>query len=141
VGINNFIVEGLVDIGTLMSILATTTIRELRIMHLVFRSKSYKTTLDVMMQIMEKIERLPVKIGKINCSMVFMVVDIDSCDILLRLYFLIKIGVVVDVGQGLIQVRQGQGDNVQALPLNMVNMLQLVPKNTTPTMNLILGMS
>jgi hypothetical protein len=75
-----------------------------------------------MMQTIEKIEGLLVQIGKTSCSMVFMVVDIDSYDVLLRLDLLIKIGVVVDVGQGLIQVRQGHGDNVQALPLNMVNM-------------------
>jgi hypothetical protein len=54
---------------------------------------------------MEKIEGLPVKIGKTSCNMVFMVVDIDSYDVLLGLYFLIKIGVVVGVGQGLIQVK------------------------------------
>ncbi len=74
------------DIGTLMSMLATTMIRELRIMHLVFRSKSYKTTSNVMIQTMEKIERLSVKIGKTNCSMVFMVVDTDNYDVLLRLH-------------------------------------------------------
>jgi hypothetical protein len=73
--------------------------------------------------------------------MVFMVVDIVSYDVLLGLDFLIKIGVVVDVEQGLIQVRQGWRDNVHAFPLNMVNMLQLVPKNTAPTLNIILGLT
>jgi len=48
-GINNFIVEGLVDIGTLMLVLTTTMVRDLGIMHLVFRYKSYKTTSSVMM--------------------------------------------------------------------------------------------
>jgi hypothetical protein len=81
-GINNFIVEGLVDIGTLMSMLATTMIRALRILHLVFKSKSYKTTSNVMIQTMEKIERLSIKIG----SMVFMVVDTDNYDVLLKLH-------------------------------------------------------
>jgi hypothetical protein len=37
--------------------------------------------------------------------MVFMVVDTDSYDVLLGLNFLIKIRVIVDVGQGLIQIR------------------------------------
>jgi hypothetical protein len=141
VGINNFIVEGLVDIGTLMAVLAITVVRELRIMHLVFIIESYKTTSGVMMQTMGRIEGLHVKIGKTSYNMVFMVVDTVSYDVLLGLDFLIKIGVVVDVEQGLIQVRQGRGDNVHAFPLNMVNMLQLVPENMAPTLNLILGLT
>jgi hypothetical protein len=63
--INNFIVEGLVDIGTLMSMLTTMVVRELGIMHLVFKSESYKTTSGVMMQTMGRIERLHVKLGKL----------------------------------------------------------------------------
>jgi hypothetical protein len=55
--------------------------------------------------------------------MTFMVVNIDNYDILLGLDFLIKIGVVVDVGQGLIQVRHDPVANVELLPLTMVNML------------------
>jgi hypothetical protein len=55
--------------------------------------------------------------------MIFMVVDIDNYDILFGLDFLIKIGVIVDVEQGLIQVRHGPGTNVEVLPLTMVNML------------------
>jgi hypothetical protein len=51
--------------------------------------------------------------------MTFMVVDTDSYDVLLGLDLLIKIGAIVDMEQGLIQVRRGQG-----LPLTMVNMLQ-----------------
>jgi hypothetical protein len=53
-----------------------------------------------------------------------MVVDIDNYDkILLGLDFLIKIGVIVDVEWGLIQVRHGPGAHVEVLPLIMVNML------------------
>ncbi len=56
--------------------------------------------------------------------MTFMVVDIDNYDkILLGLDFLIKIGVIVDVEWGLIQVRHGPGAHVEVLPLIMVNML------------------
>jgi hypothetical protein len=44
----------------------------------------------------------------------------------LGLEFLIKIGVVVDVKKGLIQIKQGLGNNVQILPLKMVNLLQLI---------------
>jgi hypothetical protein len=53
-----------------------------------------------------------------------MVVDIDNYDVLLRLDFLIKIGVIVDVEWGLIQVRHGPGTHVEVLPLTMKNMLQ-----------------
>jgi len=56
--------------------------------------------------------------------MTFMVVDTDSYDVLLGLDFLIKIGAIVDVERGLIQVRHGTGANVEVLPLTMVNMLQ-----------------
>jgi hypothetical protein len=56
--------------------------------------------------------------------MTFMVVDTDSYDVLLGLDLLIKIGAIVDVEQGLIQVRRGPGTNVQVLPLTMVNLMQ-----------------
>ncbi len=58
--------------------------------------------------------------------MTFMVVDTDSYDVLLGLDFLIKIGAIVDVERGLIQVRHGPGANVEILPLTMVNLLQRV---------------
>jgi hypothetical protein len=56
--------------------------------------------------------------------MTFMVVDTDSYDILLGLDLLIKIGAIVDVEQGLIQVRRGPSTNVEVLPLTMVNLVQ-----------------
>jgi hypothetical protein len=40
--------------------------------------------------------------------------------------FLIKIGAIIGVEKGTIQVRQGHGNNLHVLPLNMVNMLQVV---------------
>ncbi len=46
--------------------------------------------------------------------MVFVVVDTNSYDILLGLNFFIKIGVVIDVEQGLIQVKQGSGFNASS---------------------------
>jgi hypothetical protein len=39
--------------------------------------------------------------------MTFMIVATDSYDVLLGLDFLIKIGMIVDVEQGLIQVKHG----------------------------------
>jgi len=62
--------------------------------------------------------------------MTFMVVDIDSYDVLLGLDFLIKIGAIVDVEQGLIHVRHDLGTNVEVLPLTMVNMLQRMNSKT-----------
>jgi hypothetical protein len=59
--------------------------------------------------------------------MTFMVVDMDSYDVLLGLDFVIKIGTIVDVERGLIQVKHGLGTNVKIL--TMVNMLQrIIPK-------------
>ncbi len=55
-----------------------------------------------------------------------MVVDINSYDVLLGLDFLMKIGAIVDVERGLIQVRKGLGADVEVLPLTMVNLLQRV---------------
>ncbi len=56
--------------------------------------------------------------------MTFMVLNTNSYDVLLGLNFLIKIGAIVDVKQGLIQMKHGPGINVEVLPLTMVNMLQ-----------------
>jgi hypothetical protein len=44
--------------------------------------------------------------------------------VLLGLDFLMKIGAVLDVERGLIQVRHGPGTDVEVLPLTMVNLLQ-----------------
>jgi hypothetical protein len=44
--------------------------------------------------------------------MTFKIVDIDSYALMLGLNFLIKIGVVVDVERGTIQVRQGSSNNI-----------------------------
>jgi len=59
-----------------------------------------------------------------------MVVDTDSYDVLLGLDLLIKIGAVVDVERGLIQVKRGPGTRVEVLPLTMVNMLQKMNSET-----------
>jgi len=71
-----------------------------------------------------RVDEVQVKVGGIQCAMTFMVLDTDGYDVLLGLDFLMKIGAVVDVEQGLIQVRHGPGTNVEVLPLTMVNLLQ-----------------
>jgi hypothetical protein len=69
-------------------------------------------------------------IGEVQCNMTFMVVDTDSYDILLGLDLLIKIGAIVDIEQGLIQVRRGPGANVEILPLTVVNLVQRSDSST-----------
>jgi hypothetical protein len=56
--------------------------------------------------------------------MVFLVVNIDTYDLLLGLDFLIKIGEVVDVEKGTRHVRHGPGADVEMLILNVVNIVQ-----------------
>jgi len=90
VGINNYIMEGLVDIGASMSLLVIVVVKELGIMHLVMRFESYKISSGVVTQTFGRIEGLLVWIRETNCNMVLMVVDMDSY-VLLGLDFLIKI--------------------------------------------------
>jgi predicted aspartyl protease len=123
VEINNYIIEGLVEIGASMSVMAAVVVRELGMMHLVTGSKTYKTASGVVTQALGKIDEILVKVGGVQCTMTFMVVDTDSYDVLLGLDFFIKIGAIVDVDRGLIQVRHGPGANVEVLPLTMVNLL------------------
>ncbi len=90
-------VERLVDTGASMSVMVAAIVRELGIMHLVNNSKTYKTALGVVTQALGRIDDIPVKVGGVQCTMTFMVVDIDSYDVLLGLDFLIKIGAIMDV--------------------------------------------
>jgi len=62
--------------------------------------------------------------------MTSMVVDTDSYDMPLGFDLLIKIGAIVDVERGLIQVRHGPGTQVEVLPLTVVNMLQKMNSET-----------
>ncbi len=119
VEINRYVVKGLVDIGASMSVMAAAVVRELGMMHLIAGSETYKTA-----QALGWIDEVPIKVGGVQCTMTFMVVDIDNYDVLLGLDFLMKIGAIVDVERGLIQVRKGPGTDVEVLPLTMVNLLQ-----------------
>ncbi len=126
VEVSNHLVEELVGIGASMSIMVVGVVRELGIMHLFIGFESYKTTSHLVTQAVGRINEIVVKVGKIQCLMTFMIIDIDSYDLLLGLDFLIKIGAVGDVEKGTIQVGQGLGNNIHFLQLNMVNMLQVV---------------
>ncbi len=124
VEISNYVVEGLVDTGASMSVMAVAVVRELGMMHLVTGTETYKTTSGVVTQALGRIDEILVKVGGVQCAMTFMVVDTDSYDVLLGLDFLMKIGAVMDVEWGLLQVRHGPGTNVEVLPLTVVNLLQ-----------------
>jgi predicted aspartyl protease len=128
--VNHYLVEGLVDTGASMSVMAASIVRELGLMHLVSGSETYKTASGAVTQALGRIEEVPIKIGEVQCNMTFMVVDTDSYDILLGLDLLIKIGAIVDIEQGLIQVRRGPGANVEILPLTVVNLVQRSDSST-----------
>jgi predicted aspartyl protease len=124
VEINNCLIEGLVDTGASMSVMAAAVVRELGLMHLVSGFETYKTASGAVTQALGRIGEVPIKVGGVQCSMTFMVVDIDNYDVFLGLDLLIKIGAIVDVEHGLIQVRRGPSTDVEVLPLTMVNLIQ-----------------
>jgi hypothetical protein len=99
---NDCLIEGLVDTGASMSVMAAAVVREMGMMHLVSGSETYKTASRTVTQAMGRIDQVLVKAGGVLCTMTFMVVDTDSYDVLLGLDFLIKIGAIVDVERGLI---------------------------------------
>jgi hypothetical protein len=130
VEINHCLIEGLVDTRASMSVMAAFVVRELGLMHMVSGSEMYNTAFGTVTQALGRIEEIPIKVGEVQCSMTFMVVDTDSYDILLGLDLLIKIGAIVDVEKGLIQVRRGPGSDVEVLPLSVVNLIQQSGKTT-----------
>ncbi len=71
--INNGMIEGLVDIGAFMSVMATSTVRELGIMHLVSRHETYKTTSSTITIALGRLGDIHVRIGNVVCNMVFLV--------------------------------------------------------------------
>jgi hypothetical protein len=82
VEINRYIVEGLVDIGASMSVMAAVVVREMVMMHLVAGSETYKTASGVVTQALGRIDEVTVGVGGVQCTMTFMVVDINSYDVL-----------------------------------------------------------
>jgi hypothetical protein len=107
-----------------MFVMVAAVVRELGMMHFVIGIETYKTASGVITQALGRIEEIIVKARRVQCVMTFMVVDTNSYDVLLGLDFLMKIGAVVDVERGLLQVRHGPGNNVEVLPLTVVNLLQ-----------------
>ncbi len=101
---NQALFEGLVDINASMLVMVASVIRELGIMHLVSRHETYKTTFGMVIHTLGKITNILVIMGRVVCQMVLLVVDTNNYDMLLGLDFLMKIGVVVDVEKGVIQI-------------------------------------
>ncbi len=97
VEINGYLIEGLVDIGASMFVMAAVVVRELGMMHLISISETYKTTSGVVTQALGRIDEVSIKARRVQCAMTFMVVDTVNYDVLLGLDFLIKIGAIVDV--------------------------------------------
>jgi len=126
VEINRCVIERLVDTWASIFVMAAVVVKELGMMHLIVGSETYKTASGVVTQALGRIDELPVVVGGVQCTMTLMVVDTDNYDVLLGLDFLMKIGAIVDVERGLIQVRKGPGADVEVLPLTMVNLLQKV---------------
>jgi len=63
VEVNGYLVEGLVDTGASMSVMAAAVVQELGLMHLVSRSETYKTASGVVTQALGRIDEVPVKVG------------------------------------------------------------------------------
>ncbi len=72
---------------------------------------------------MNRVENLRVKVGGSKCFMTFMVLNSNGYNLLMGLDFLMKIGDVVDVGKGLIQIKNGHGLDVQVLLANTINVV------------------
>jgi predicted aspartyl protease len=123
VEINQALLKGLVDTRAIMLVMVASVAKKLGIMHLVSMHETYKITSSIITKALGRIPDIPVTMGKMVDQMVFLVVETNNYDRLLRLNFLMKIGVVVDVEKGVIQIRNGPGVAIEMLPFNVVNML------------------
>jgi hypothetical protein len=61
--INNYVVEGLVDIRASMSVMVAVIIRELGTIHFVTKFETYKTVSGVVTQALGRIDEVLVKVG------------------------------------------------------------------------------
>jgi predicted aspartyl protease len=60
---NNYVVEGLVDTGASMSVMAVAVVRKLGMMHLVIGTETYKTASGVITQALGRIDEILIKVG------------------------------------------------------------------------------
>jgi len=68
VEVNQCLIEGLVDTGASMSVMATAVVRELGLMHLVSGSEAYQTASGAITQALDRIEEVPIKVGGVQCG-------------------------------------------------------------------------
>ncbi len=122
--INNGVIEGLVNIGASMLVMVANILQKLGIMHLVSGHETYKMTSRIVTTTLGRLDDMHVRVSNVVYSMVFLVVDTDTYNLLLGLDFFMKIRAMVDVEKGTIQVRHGHGANVEMLPLNVVSIVQ-----------------
>jgi len=121
--INNGMIHELVDIGASMSVMATSIVRKLGIMHLILGHETYKTTSRIVTTTLGRLDDIPMHVSNVVCSMVFLVVDTYTYNLLLGIDFFMKIGAMVDVEKNTIQVSHGPRVDVEMLPLNVVNIV------------------
>jgi hypothetical protein len=76
VEISNHLVEGLVDIGASIFVMAARVVHELGIMHLFISTKSHKIPSNVGTQALGKVNEIHVRVGEIQCLMMFMVLTL-----------------------------------------------------------------
>ncbi len=69
-------------------------------MHLVSGNESYKIVSSTITKALGRITNILMKVGNVQCNMVFSIVDIDSYDVVLGLDFLMNISIVVDMEKG-----------------------------------------
>ncbi len=120
---NHALIEGLVDIEAYVSIMEASMVREFSIVHLRVDHETYKITSRIITQVLGRIAKLPMKVGRIIYQMVFLMVDINNYNLLLGLDFLMTIKTIIDVEKRVIQVHNRPCMEVEILFLNLVNML------------------
>jgi hypothetical protein len=135
--INQAIIEILVDTKASMSVMVASVVKKFGIMHLVVGHETYKIAFGIVTQTLGRIIELSIKVERIICQMIFFMVNTNNYDLLLGLDFLIKIGVIVDVEKGIIQVHNGPRIKVEVLPLNVVNMLQVLERSKEEKCNIL----
>ncbi len=69
--INNGMIEGLVDISGSMSVMTTSIIQELGIMHLLSTHETYKTRFGIVTIALGRLDDILVRVGNVVCNMVF----------------------------------------------------------------------
>jgi hypothetical protein len=85
---------------------------------------NYKTASRLITRGLGTIERLLVKVGRVNYYITFMVVNSNNYNMLIGLEFLLKIMAIINVEKYLMQIRNGLVfDHVQVLPLNVINVI------------------